>query len=110
MLDVFEVLQFLEVLDFVDFFCKLLVIFEPLRFCFGIFWFSNFGIVEIACDGEEVSIQIYTIHTHQAHIHTVRSTETVRSLGMVLYAMCFSSLPFSHDDPHVVKAGQEDEC
>ncbi|CAE7711144.1 iksA [Symbiodinium sp. CCMP2456] len=25
------------------------------------------------------------------------------SLGMVLYAMCFSSLPFSHDDPHVVK-------
>ena len=29
---------------------------------------------------------------------------------MVLYAMCFSSLPFSHDDPHVVKAGQKDEC
>ncbi|CAE7529603.1 iksA [Symbiodinium natans] len=25
------------------------------------------------------------------------------SLGMVLYAMCFSSLPFSHDDPHVLK-------
>lgn len=22
------------------------------------------------------------------------------SLGMVLYAMCFTSLPFSHDDPH----------
>lgn len=25
------------------------------------------------------------------------------SLGMVLYAMCFTSLPFSHDDPHVLK-------
>ena len=23
---------------------------------------------------------------------------------MVLYAMCFASLPFSHDDPHVLKA------
>ncbi|CAJ1428659.1 unnamed protein product [Effrenium voratum] len=26
------------------------------------------------------------------------------SLGMVLYAMCFASLPFSHDDPHVLKS------
>merc|ERR1711862_615214 len=25
------------------------------------------------------------------------------SLGIVLYAMCFSALPFSHDDPHVLK-------
>ena len=25
------------------------------------------------------------------------------SLGMVLYAMCFASLPFSHEDPHVLK-------
>lgn len=25
------------------------------------------------------------------------------SLGMVLYAMCFASLPFFHDDPHVLK-------
>jgi len=25
------------------------------------------------------------------------------SLGIVLYAMCFSSLPFSHDDPRVLK-------
>ena len=28
----------------------------------------------------------------------------LRSLGMVVYAMSFSSLPFSHDDPHVLKA------
>ena len=25
------------------------------------------------------------------------------SLGMVLYAMCFTSLPFSHDDPHAAR-------
>merc|ERR1719359_2715723 len=25
------------------------------------------------------------------------------SLGIALYAMCFSSLPFSHDDPGVLK-------
>lgn len=25
------------------------------------------------------------------------------SLGIVLYALCFSALPFSHDDPHVLK-------
>jgi len=39
----------------------------------------------------------------QGETHEYTEKSDMWSLGIVLYAMCFSSLPFSHDDPHVLK-------
>lgn len=39
----------------------------------------------------------------QSNMREFTEKSDMWSLGIVLYAMCFSSLPFSHDDPSVLK-------